>query len=397
MGALSLDQPLPRREAYGTEGRPVVLRTNYFNLTLRSKSQLVYRYDVQVEPSDGVSRKKVRRYMELLLEQAIFTGINAVTDYSTIVITDAKLKLLNDPSSFQITIHERPEEPFPAPTSEEAAERRTARTKRTRTLKIRYATPYSIDELFSFAGAQSQPTSYTAKGDVVQALNIILSGAANKQNYIANAGQNKFYPYEDVYGNHQNYERQSLRWGLLALRGYYSSVRVGPQRVLVNLNVSSGAFYEPGPINQLMDNFLQGKDKTNSRTLRELSAFIKGLKVVTRHVKEKNHQGEEVLVRKVRSVLGLATSPRIGANCQEIKFSWTNAAGVSAVTNVEQYFKQSMYLTFQIAGVTNDFQNMIGHFWRHMSGLSIVVQRAILNTFHQSCVWSWAANLHGEF
>jgi eukaryotic translation initiation factor 2C len=345
LGAMTLDQSLPRRPAYGTEGTAVVLRANYFDLTLKNEAQMVYRYDVQIDESGGLSRKKIHRYLELLLEQVNSKGIYAATDYASILITNTKLELLNDQASFKIIIHDRLEAPFPAAVDGEDPERQAARKRRTRTLNIKYAMAYSLAELYSFVNAEQHGALYTANGDLIQAMNIIFGRAANLQSTIANVGQT-FYPFTHTFGNHPNAESTNLGHGLVALRGYFSSVRPAPQRILVNLNVCSGAFYEPGVLRTLMVVFMQGKDPDNPFHLRELSKFIKGLKVVTKYTKETDSKGDEKVVHKVNSVLGLATVPKLGANCQDVTFSWVNEAGDPVTSNVEQYFKRSLSPSF---------------------------------------------------
>jgi eukaryotic translation initiation factor 2C len=341
-GAMTLDQTLPRRPAYGTEGRAVTLHSNYFIMNLKNKNQLVHRYDVNVEPSVGLSLKKKRRYFELLLEQAVLKDEDVATDYSTILITNSKLQLTNNEMSFETVIHDKLEAVFPAAVSGENPERQAARKRRTRTLKIRHSNMYSIAELYSYVNSEHQSETYAAKGDLIQALNIIFCRAANSQSTITNVGQNKFYPFSDQLVTHSNTESMDLGDGLIALRGYFSSVRPASQRILVNLNVSNGAFYKPGPISTLMDAFMRTRNRNDTLSLRELSMFIKGLRVITQYNKKMDSNGVEKSVLKVESVLGLATSPRLGANCLDLTFLWKNSSGSLVTSNVEQYFKQSL-------------------------------------------------------
>jgi eukaryotic translation initiation factor 2C len=340
---MTLDQGLPRRPDYGTAGKPITLRANYFDLCLKDKSQLLYRYDIQIEPSEGVGRKKVRRCLQLLLHQAVFKGVSAASDYASMLITDSKLPLTIDGRSFKITVYHEFETPFPAAVAGETRERRDARQRRTHTLRIRYSTAYAVAELYSYVNAEQHGASLTTKDDLVQALNIVFKRAANLQPTVSNLGQNKFYPFSHQMGTHPNTESMDLGHGLLALRGYFSSVRLAPQRVLVNLNVSCGAFYQPGALHTLMDAFMQNRDRSNESCLRELSAFIKGLKVCTRYTKERDSNGVEKSVLRVKSILGLATLPRLGANCLDIMFPWKNDSGSSVSSTVKEYFKQSLF------------------------------------------------------
>jgi eukaryotic translation initiation factor 2C len=347
-GAITLDHTLPRRPGYGTAGKAVTLRTNHFNLSLKNRQQLVYRYDVHIEPSGGVTRKRARRYLELLLEQVMFKEVYAATDYRSMLITNSKLPLNNNEMSFKIIYHDKVEAAFPAAVAAEDPKRKNERTFRTRTLKIRHSTTYPIAELYSYVNAQQHGAKYAEKGDLIQVLNIIFCREANLQSAIANIGQNKFFPFSHYMGTHPNTESINLGNGLIASRGYFSSVRPAPQRILVNLNVSSRAFYQPGIMSNLMDMFMQNRNRSDPRSLLELSAFIKGLTVCTQYTKETDFNGVEQKVRKVKSVLGLATSPKLGANCLDITLSWTTKSGSSVKSNLEQYFKQSLFSSWLI-------------------------------------------------
>jgi eukaryotic translation initiation factor 2C len=342
-GSLTLEDALPRRPAYCTEGKAIVVRTNFYNVTLKNSNQVLYRYQVDIEPDAGLSRKKIRRYMELFLGQSLFSKTAAASDYGKTVYTNSKLDLgSSDRTTFKIVLHDRYEAPFPAATPNEDAGRQAARKRRERTLKIQLVNSYSVSELFKYVSASSFSGAYTAKEDVRQALNIVFARAPNFEANISSMGQNKFFPFNHTFGNHANFESMDLGAGLLALRGYYSSVRLGPQRVLLNLNVASAAFYEPGPLHQLMNKFVGRKDKTNRRVLQDLSSFIKGLKVLTKYTTEKDASGKTINVQKVKSVYGLA--PSLGENSQTHRFEWEKTPGKKVTTTVEQFFQQSMFV-----------------------------------------------------
>ncbi|QDS74902.1 hypothetical protein FKW77_003864 [Venturia effusa] len=339
LGGLTVEDGLPRRPAYGAEGKGVVLRTNFFKITLKNANQILYRYQVDIEPDAGLSRKKIRRYVELFLAQQLFTKTTAASDYGKTIYTNGKLDLgPTDRATFKIVLHDKYEAPFPAASPNEEAGRQAARKRRERTLKIQLITSYSVNELFKYVSNSSGSGAYSPKEDVRQALNIVFSRAPNFEPNISAAGQNKFFPFNHAFGSHANVESMDMGAGLLALRGYYSSVRLGPQRVLLNLNVAAAAFYEPGPLDALITKFVGGRDVSNRRVLQDISSFIKGLKVLTKYTTEKNAAGKTVNVQKVKSVFGLA--PQQGVTAQQHKFEWDNAAGKKVTTTVEQFFKQ---------------------------------------------------------
>lgn len=322
-----------------------MLRTNFFNITLKNSNQILYRYQVDIEPDAGLSRKKIHRYVEMFLAHELFAKKTAASDYGKTIYTNSKLDLgPTDRATFKIVLHDRYESPFPAATGNEDPGRLAARKRRERTLKIQLITSYAVAELFKYVSNSSGSGAYGPKEDVRQALKIVFSRAPNLENNISSMGQNRYFPFTHAFGNHANVESKDLGAGLVALRGYYSSVRLGAQRVMLNLNVASAAFYEPGPLHILITKFVGQKDPSNRRVLQDLSAFIKGLKVLTKYTTETVASGKTVNVQKVKSVFGLAATPQLGATSQQHKFEWEKTPGKKVSTTVEQFFKQSTFV-----------------------------------------------------
>jgi hypothetical protein len=351
---------LPVRPAYGQEGRAIVLRTNYFPLNLNNLNQKFYRYDISFVPeTPALSKPKKRRYIELLLRNPLFQ--NAASDYSTTIITGQQVKFSNgNRQSFSIVTWDRYEQEFSSPSPMEPEGRQAARQRRTRTLQVQYNTSYGIKELFEFVKSNQPGAAYTATRDVVQAMNIVFSRAANLHPQVAKAGQNKFFPYNDtIVGPHPLEEAWQLGQGLKTLRGYYSSVRLGPNRVLMNINVASAAFYQEGTLNSLMMAF-SGRPDRSRKSMLDLQAFLKGVRVVTKYTRDDNAQpGQSKAKLKVHAVFSLATArhldgndqrPHLGANSQEVTFQWKNeTTGQQRQVSVRQYFKESKCLVCQLS------------------------------------------------
>ncbi|KIV99370.1 uncharacterized protein PV09_08915 [Verruconis gallopava] len=340
LGKLSIYDGLPRRVGFGTAGRPVILRTNFFDVRLLKERAIVFRYSIAFDKEDGLSRTKKRRYIELLLKQAPFSKVVHYSDLAANVFTTAKLKLpQKERGEFKVIIYERLEAPYPAEKPDEAAHIAAARVRKTRRIKVEYTTSYDLNDLFKYVSG-SATGAYAAKGDVVQAMNIIFNHAAGVHQRVAAQPNNKFYPLGDhpVLGipNHQNYESWVLGEGLVAIRGYYSSVRLGPKRVLVNVNVATGTFYEPIPLDELMVKFMGGRRFSNEHHARLCAHFIKRLKVATRYIKEKDEKGIERQVIRVRTVAGFVRNP-YAQNCQSTRFEYTED-GNTVNVSVAEYF-----------------------------------------------------------
>ncbi|KAF2841797.1 Piwi-domain-containing protein [Patellaria atrata CBS 101060] len=342
LAGLSLDNRLPLRPAYATQGTPIILRTNYFNLKLASgKDPVFYRYVVDITPVLDHRRKK-RRLLQMLLQQPPFNANACATDYASIIITAQKIDL-KDNNRFEIVLHEAGENAFPPPTAGEPQERIDARRRRTHTLKVEFQTSFTTSGLFNYVKSSAPGTPFDKKAEVVQAMNIVLCRAPNTMQHITPTLENVFYPS----GLHQGVQAHDLGKGLQALRGYYSSVRLATGRVLINVNVSHAAFFNSGPLLSLFESFLSGVEKTG-QNLRDLQTFIKGLRVRTGYTKEKGADGKEVTVTKIKSVQGFSKDPVLGAGSDRVRFTWTDEkTGAQKTGTVEQFFREKWGVKLQ--------------------------------------------------
>ena len=86
-------------------------------------------------------------------------------------------------------------------------------------------------------------------------------------------------------------ETKPISEGVVLWRGYFQSVRPAVNRLLININISTGAMYQPGDLLSLCLNFLgqsESPDALSASKLRNrervrLQRFITGLKVTTPH------------------------------------------------------------------------------------------------------------------
>jgi eukaryotic translation initiation factor 2C len=84
----------------------------------------------------------------------------------------------------------------------------------------------------------------------------------------------------------------------------FASVRAATCRILVNVNVTHAAFYNEGPLDQLMVAFDPQRRGGKTR----LASFLKRVRVRTTHLpekKKKNKAGE--VIYRVKTMVGLAT------------------------------------------------------------------------------------------
>lgn len=153
-------------------------------------------------------------------------------------------------------------------------------------------------------------------------------------------------------------QSHDLTGGIECLRAYYSSVRFGAGRIYLNLNVNHGAFYNPGPLINLIDGFkrLHGENRSL------LHRYVKTLRVMVTHLPKVPDNGD--MVFRERTIWGVA-QPSDGADSEhppkvkrtascatnveffeEEKDRHGKPTGKGKYITVADYFKKSTYLHF---------------------------------------------------
>ncbi len=282
-------------------GKPIVVRTNYFQLMLKTNLTLHW-YDVKFDPEQPIRRKR-NRCMEMLLQQPGFTGGTKATDYSSNIISTKKFADMQP--EYRFVFHDADETPFPALVEGEPPEVTAGRTRRTIKAVVTPVRSLAFDELMKYL-AHSSPSAYYEKSTAIQALNIIVNQYANSAPGVVAAGpsRNKFFPTQG-----QLCEATDLGAGLIALRGYFSSVRTGPLRTLLNINVASAAFYKPQPVLATMHEFRSANSSMPVAFMRQaMDRFLFGLRVSTHHTIAKDAKGKPIFEKgKPKTITKLYT------------------------------------------------------------------------------------------
>ena len=295
LDTLSLaDFTLPLRPGYGTNGTEIHLRTNYFVMTI-DPNKLIYKYTVtikaerkkrnddgmeQEEPKEG---RKQRQAFAILFEEPEFRNMHPglATDYANTILTSTPLKLGPKKSKVFNFVYRDVED-------------RVARPNATRySFTITDAGTVPTQDLLRYlASTATDPSDFTGRADAVQALNIIVARTPNFEPQVFQSGQNKFYRYPT---KEQDY--LDLTGGLIAVRGYYSSVRTATARILLNLNAQTSPFYPACNMIELLENF----GVSVNRWL-EAEKFIQKLRVKTQYLKDEKKQIEV----KVKTIQGFS-------------------------------------------------------------------------------------------
>ena len=299
LSTLSLaDFQLPLRPDYGTVGTVVHLRTNYFKMTIDAGKKL-FKYTLTLTARYKESRKdtstgkgkqpavppersrKRRQALALLFEHPDFRtiGHGVATDYGSIIITSKGLPLDENGTKDYIVIYR------------EIEDREPASNPIIYTFKLSYAGLVPTTELLRYlASTPSDPSDFTGKEDAIQALNIIVARTPNFNPGVFQSGKNKFFHYPTQPNTYDN-----LGGGLIAVRGYYSSVRTSTLRTLLNVNAQTSPFY---PAIKVVDLLMQ-HGLTDWLAVEQ---FIQLLRVKTNYMKHAD--GTDAV--KVKTIFGLS-------------------------------------------------------------------------------------------
>ncbi|OAT04571.1 RNA interference and silencing protein [Blastomyces gilchristii SLH14081] len=165
---------------------------------------------------------------------------------------------------------------------------------RATTYKVRvlYMKSLSISELTNYLNFTDLGQSFVGKQELMQALNIFLNHYAKSADNLATIGLTKSFSL------HQNAARGDLSSGLKVIQGFFLSVRIATCHILVNINISHGAFYHTGPLPALMSSYSVWNTVA-------LEKFLKLVQVQTTHLPEKRNRANEIIPR-VKTIFGLA-------------------------------------------------------------------------------------------
>ncbi|KAJ4287638.1 hypothetical protein N0V90_012341 [Kalmusia sp. IMI 367209] len=314
LGGLKLNEGYPTRPGYGTRGVKVLLTANYVEL-LPPSNMILYTYTIHISPE--AAGRKHTRLVQLLLqseELASHSG-NVATDFKATLIS--KYRLPKDEMIIEIADRSAGEDD-PAPGSTKYK------------FRLLYAKTLNVGDLVNYLSSTNLNESFGEKQELIHALNIFLNHHAKSTNNLASIGSSK------TFSTSQNSGRGDLGQGLEVIRGFFSSVRTATCRILVNINVNHGAFYQAGELPILMSNY-------GSRNTAALEKFLKLVRVQTTHLAVKRNRAGEVIPR-IKSIFGLARTddgrrmahpPRVkkhGAGAKDVEF-WLDSGGAPSSTS----------------------------------------------------------------
>lgn len=301
---LSLQLRHPIRPGYGTRGEKVILFANYFEL-VTEPDLVLYRYSIQTLPQE--KGRKLAQIVRLLLELPIYAAIkdHLVTDFKSTLICRKKLSVTEIEHQIQYR------------TEGEEDARASATTYK---VAVQETGILSVPQLVAFLTSTTIDSAFIEKGSTIQALNIFRSYFSKASPGRATIGARKSFDLNKA-------ETKDLGAGLLAIRGFLSSVRVAASRILVNINVTNASFYKVSPLIGLMREFGQA----HQQDLRKTEKFLKKLRVKVIHIPEKKNKLGQSTPR-IKTIWGLASPDdglglshppkvqRFGAGANDVKF-----------------------------------------------------------------------------
>lgn len=354
----TLEENLPLRPGYGTRGNDVELWANYVALNL-SKDVVFYRYSLDIEkeldnnrgqsvktdpkpaPGDvavGTGNKrpagmKQAEIIAYLLDDAeeLRAGCKngtLATDYRDILVSTQPLVKLEHKILFVGVRSNYMMEPCKIVLKEPED----------------IPNPLRMSDLLQYLGSTSRSEAPPIPKNVFsQILNIWLRHFSksyelgdNSQAVVGSKG----YAIDGrtkLPRNHRNHvARVSIGLGIDAIRGYFSSVRLGAGKAWVNVNVTHGTFFQ----SLRLDTWVVESGLNHPSQLARLHEVLKGVRVRLRH-----RTAEVSGTRKdiIKVISGLATAqdgvpekdqqrrpeypprfggnaPRIGATCSQVQF-----------------------------------------------------------------------------
>lgn len=247
IGTLSLDPKYPLRPAYGTAGKEITLWANYVQLAVNPKLVL-YSYSIKVEP-EAVGKKLVR-LVGLLLEESPLSELqnHVVTDFKGTLVSRQRL----DQNEIVFTIQYRDE-------GEDEPKQRATKYKVT----LSYTYTLAVNDLIAYLTSTNLSSTYSERLHMIQALNIFLNHYSKTNPRLTTIGASRDFPLA-----RGGPGIADLGSGLQAIRGFFASVRVATARILVNVNVTYGAFYKAESLTTLMSEY-------GNQNRYKLMAFIK--------------------------------------------------------------------------------------------------------------------------
>ncbi|KAG1056148.1 hypothetical protein G6F46_003280 [Rhizopus delemar] len=265
---------LVKRPGAGRAGKPVRVRANFFEVTNFGVNN-VHHYDVTIDPPSAPPAvyRKVWKSFEDLDGQGILKGIKTVYDGRKNVFSPKPLPL-GEENAMQFEV--------------ELQEQGSKRSGGLFKIRIKKASEVNMEELRRFLQGQSACTSNCLTAIMV--LDVLIRHLPSMM--YSTVGRSFFTPAD----------KRALPNGAEVWQGFYQSARPTVGKMMINLDVSATAFYESGPLPEIVAKILGRRSLDELRRgipPREMNKLEKILKALRIQV---IHRGDKKLKYKINKL-----------------------------------------------------------------------------------------------
>lgn len=314
------------RPDYGTLGISTQMRSNFFRIDL-NPDVIFYCYHVEIEPKPQIPRLYREIHYKLLQEKR-FVEAKGMSDFMHEIVTCQTI------DKTDVVVH----------LGSGRSESDTFKCKFKEKSKVEHK---KIMELL-----RRPNTRYPIQDEqnLIRVMNILMTAYPFTQRdrvKIVGKGTTKFFPL----GSQSRQHYAQLGGGLECGRGFFTSVRLGAGRLLLNLNVCHNSMYLAGPFINMTNQFVQehGEDR------QAFNAFVKSVRVELTHLPKEMIDGQ--LRYPQKHVWGLASPgdtggtktrvARLGSSPSNVQFFENDRSDPSGVkgrwVTVAEYFARSKY------------------------------------------------------
>ncbi|RCH92328.1 Eukaryotic translation initiation factor 2C [Rhizopus azygosporus] len=310
---------LVKRPGSGKTGKPIRVRTNFFEVINFTTSN-IHHYDITIDPPSAPPAlyRKVWQSFEDLDGKGVLKGIKTIYDGRKNVFSPKPLPL-GDENAMQFEV--------------ELQEQGSKRSGGLFKIRIKKAGVVNMEELRLFLNGQSSCTSNCLTAIMV--MDVLIRHVPSMT--YTTVGRSFFTPTD----------KRPLPNGAEVWQGYYQSARPTVGKMMINIDVSATAFYESGPLPEVVAKILGRRSLDElrrgipDRELTKLEKILKSLRI------QVTHRGES---KKKYKITGLTRSTADHTNFKDESGAELSVANYFA----KQYNKRLNYPFLPCVAVRKD-------------------------------------------
>ncbi|KAJ5281121.1 hypothetical protein N7478_006493 [Penicillium angulare] len=336
--------PPPRRPAFATIGKSFLLRADFFEIAFRDRNKCFFAYSAKLNP-DPTSKWRTKAVFLALLEDPRIKKFFGSSDMAQELVTVGRLTT-GDTKVITMQIKLPGKTILPGKTGQaEKDPSETYSITLTETAKV------CLEDILTKIKDTCQRWPLKDEATYTRVLNVLLTRHQSLDQSIVTTGKGR---QKYFYIDPRRKEYTDLGAGLEVIRGYFSSVRFGAQKLLLNLNVTHGTFFVSQPFPAYTALYEREHEADSWSTFEKQ---IKGIRIEVSHLpKELDKNGSQVFQQ--RSIWGVAHEkdgdpstgrkpPRVkklGAGPNDVSFFEDNQ-GNGTWTTVSEYFRRTYNVT----------------------------------------------------